>query len=208
MQKQIGLSNLFVFLLAIALQSAQQTKHLKMNTVQVKDKKFGLYIPQSEIEESIKRVAQKINTELKDDNPLFLVMLNGAFMFAAELFKNLTIECEISFVKLTSYSGTKSTHVIREIIGLDNAVEGRNVVIVEDIVDSGHTMKHTIEKLKGLNAQSVRIATMLFKPNSFQYDYKIDYNALEIGNDFIVGYGLDYDQYGRNLPSIYKIIEE
>jgi len=178
-----------------------------MDTIQVKDKTFGLYIPQSEIEKSISEIAQKINLELKDQNPLFLVMLNGAFMFAAELFKNLTIDCEISFVKLTSYSGTESTHVIREIIGLDNSVDGRNVVIVEDIVDSGHTMKHTIEKLKGLNAKSVRIAAMLFKPKAFKYDYKIDYKAIDIDNEFIVGYGLDYDQHGRNLPSIYKIKE-
>lgn len=178
-----------------------------MNTVQVKDKTFSLYIPQKKIEDSITKLANRINIDMKDQNPLFLVMLNGAFMFASELFKHLTIECEISFVKLSSYSGTKTTQVIRELIGLDHSLEGRNVVIVEDIVDTGHTMKYTIEQLKGLNAKSVHIATLFFKPRSFQYDFPIDYKAMDIDNEFIVGYGLDYNQYGRNLPSIYKIVE-
>lgn len=178
-----------------------------MNTIKVKDKLFSLYIPQEKIENSIKEIAVQINRDTKDLNPIFLVMLNGAFMFASELFKHVTVECEISFVKLTSYSGTKSTHVIRELIGLDHSLEGRNVVIVEDIIDTGHTMKHTIEQLKELNAKSIRIATLFFKPRSFQYDFPIDYKAMDIDNEFIVGYGLDYDQFGRNLPGIYKIVE-
>lgn len=179
-----------------------------MKTVKVLDKEFSLYIPQQTIEENIQHVADRINVEMKDKNPLFLVVLNGAFMFAAELFKRLTIPCEISFVKLTSYTGTATTNVVRELIGLDHSLEGRHVVIVEDIVDTGHTMKYTIQKLHDLNAKDVCIATLFFKPNSFQYDYPIDYKAMDIGNEFIVGYGLDYDQRGRNLPDIYKIIEE
>ena len=180
---------------------------LKMKTVKVLDKEFGLYISQEKIESDIQTVADQINRDMNGKNPLFLVVLNGAFMFASELFKRLTIPCEISFVKLTSYAGTKTTNVIRELIGLDHSIAGRHVVIVEDIVDTGHTMRYTIQKLKDLNAADVRIATLFFKPDNFQYDYPIDYKGMDIGNEFIVGYGLDYDQQGRNLPDIYKIIE-
>ena len=180
---------------------------MKMKTVKVLDKEFGLYIPQEKIEANIQTVADQINRDMTGKNPLFLVVLNGAFMFASELFKRLTIPCEISFVKLTSYSGTETTNVVRELIGLDHSLDGRTVVVVEDIVDTGHTMRYTIQKLRDLNAADVRIATMFFKPKSFQYDYPIDYKAMDISNEFIVGYGLDYDQQGRNFPDIYKIIE-
>ena len=180
---------------------------LKMKKVKVLDKEFGLYIPQEKIEASVQTVADQINHDMEGMNPLFLVVLNGAFMFASELFKRLTIPCEISFVKLSSYSGTETTNIIRELIGLDHPLDGRHVVIVEDIVDTGHTMRYTIQKLKDLHAVDVRIATLFFKPKSFQYDYPIDYKGMDIGNDFIVGYGLDYNQQGRNLPNIYKIIE-
>ena len=178
-----------------------------MKTVKVLDKEFGLYIPQEKIENSIQNVADQINRDLEGMNPMFLVVLNGAFMFASELFKRITIPCEISFVKLTSYSGTKTTNVIRELIGLDHPLDGRHVVIVEDIVETGHTMRYTIKKLRDLKAADVRVATLFFKPDQFQYDFPIDYKGMDIGNDFIVGYGLDYDQQGRNLPDIYKIID-
>ena len=180
---------------------------MKMKTVHVIDKDFGLFIPQEKIEASIQNVADQINRDLDGMNPMFLVVLNGAFMFASELFKRVTIPCEISFVKLSSYSGTESTSVVRELIGLDHALNGRHVVVVEDIIDTGHTMRYTIKKLRDLKAADVRIATLFFKPASFQYDYPIDYKGMDIGNDFIVGFGLDYDQQGRNLPDIYKIIE-
>ena len=179
-----------------------------MKTIKVIDKEFSLYIPQAKIEAGIQSVADQINHDLIGKNPLFLVVLNGAFMFASELFKRLTIPCEISFVKLSSYSGTETTNVVRELIGLDHSLEGRHVIIVEDIVDTGHTIKYTIQKLKDLKATDVRIATMMFKPKSFQYDYPIDYKAMDIDDDFIIGYGLDYDQQGRNLPDIYKIVEK
>ena len=178
-----------------------------MKTVKVLDKEFGLYIPQEKIEANIQNVAGQINRDLEGMNPLFLVVLNGAFMFASELFKRITIPCEISFVKLTSYSGTKTTNIIRELIGLDHPLDGRHVVIVEDIVETGHTMRYTIKKLRDLKAADVRVATLFFKPDLFQYDFPIDYKGLEIDDEFIVGYGLDYDQQGRNLPDIYKIIE-
>ena len=179
-----------------------------MKTVKILDKEFGLYITQEKIEASIQAVANQISRDMEDMNPLFLVVLNGAFMFASELFKRVTIPCEISFVKLSSYSGTETTNVVRELIGLDHPLDGRHVVIVEDIVDTGHTMKYTIQKLRDLKATDVRIATLFFKPDNFQYDYPIDYKGMEIGNDFIVGYGLDYNQQGRNLPNIYKIVEQ
>ena len=180
---------------------------LKMKTVKVIDKEFGLYIPQEKIEANVQKVADQINKDLEGQNPMFLVVLNGAFMFASELFKRITIPCEISFVKLTSYAGTESTSVVRELIGLDHSLEGRHVVVAEDIVDTGHTMRYTIKKLRDLKAADVRIATLFFKPDNFKYDYPIDYKGMNIGNEFIVGYGLDYNQQGRNLPDIYKIIE-
>jgi hypoxanthine phosphoribosyltransferase len=128
-------------------------------------------------------------------------------MFASDLLKNLHIDCEISFVKLSSYQGTKSTSVVRELIGLDKAVHNRTVVVIEDIIDSGITMKHTIQTLANLQAAEVKIASLLYKPKAFKGDYPIDYIGIEIPNDFIVGYGLDYDGLGRNLEEIYTIID-
>ena len=178
-----------------------------MSIVKIKDKTFETSITEEQIKQRVKELAQQISKDMEGKNPLLIGVLNGSFIFAADLLREITIPCEISFVKLTSYAGTKSTNVIRELIGLDHSLEGRHVVIVEDIVDTGHTMRYTIQKLKDLQATDVRIATLFFKPKSFQYDYPINYKALDIDNEFIVGYGLDYDQHGRNLPDIYKIIE-
>lgn len=176
-----------------------------MSRIKVHDKEFELYIPQDQIERAISRLADEINRDMAGKSPLFLIVLNGAFMFAAELFKHVSIECEISFVKLSSYSGTASTSVIRELIGLDHSVAGRNIVLVEDIIDTGLTMQFTKEKLRKLEAKDVKIATLLFKPNAFRHDFHVDYIGMEIPNDFIVGYGLDYNEHARNLPDIYKI---
>ena len=178
-----------------------------MKTVQVKDKEFSLFINSDKIQETIDTIARRISDDLKGTDPLFLVVLNGAFMFAGDLLKRITIPCEISFVKLSSYIGTQSTSVVRELIGLDEVLTDRTVVILEDIIDTGITMGVTIEKLKKLNAKDVRIATLLFKPGAFRMNYEIDYVGMEIPNDFIVGYGLDYDGFGRNYPDIYKITE-
>ena len=179
-----------------------------MGNIKVLDKEFEPYISQTEIESAIDRICCQINNDLHDKNPLFLVMLNGAFMFASELLKKLNMDCETSFVKYSTYSGTKSSCEAKELIGLNNSLQGRNIVVVEDIIDSGFTMKCLIEKLNSLGAASVRVATMLFKPKAFKFDYKIDYIGMNIGNEFIVGYGLDYNEHGRNYPSIYKIVEE
>ncbi|MDA3905274.1 MAG: hypoxanthine phosphoribosyltransferase [Bacteroidales bacterium] len=178
-----------------------------MNEIQLHDKQFSVSIDASKINAAVQSVADRINADYKGKNPLFLVVLNGAFMFASDLLKKVTIDCEVSFVKLSSYSGTKSTHIVRELIGLDEALTERYVIVVEDIIDTGITMENTIQKLIHLQAADVKIATLLFKPKSFRKNYTIDYIGLEIPNGFIVGYGLDYDGLGRNLPDIYKVID-
>lgn len=179
-----------------------------MKNIQLYDKRFSIFIDAQKIDHAVTQVAEKINIDYQGKNPLFLVVLNGAFMFASDLFKKITIDCEISFVKLSSYSGTKSTHIVRELIGLDKALTDRNVILVEDIIDTGITMENTTQKLKHLQAADVKIATLLFKPKSFEKDYTIDYIGIEIPNGFIVGYGLDYDGLGRNFPDIYKVVDQ
>jgi len=178
-----------------------------MESVIVHDKEFVKFIDAQKIDATVTTLAERINKDMKGKNPLFLVVLNGAFIFAADLFKKLTIPCEISFVKLSSYIGTQSNHVVRELIGLDEMVTYRTVVILEDIIDTGLTMGVTTEKLRKLEAKEVKIATLLFKPDAFQMSYEIDYVGMTIPNDFIIGYGLDYNRHGRNLPHIYKISE-
>lgn len=179
-----------------------------MKSIQVLDKTFSIFLDTDEINEAVEQIAEQINVDLKGKDPIFLVVLNGAYMFASDLLKKVNIPCEVSFVKMSSYIGTKSTSVVRELIGLDHILTGRSVVILEDIIDTGITMGVTTEKLKKLGAADVKIATLLFKPNAFRMSYDIDYIGIKIPNDFIVGYGLDYDGYGRNYPEIYKIVEE
>lgn len=175
--------------------------------IKVKDKEFSVFIKAAEIDKSVSRIADAINEEMKGKVPLFLVVLNGAFMFAADLMKKIKVENNISFVKLSSYSGTRSTQVINELIGINEVVKGRTVVIIEDIIDSGLTIRRMLDNLNQQEAADVKVATLVFKPNAFKSDYKIDYTGFEIPNDFILGYGLDYDGFGRNLPDIYKIVE-
>ncbi len=174
--------------------------------VKLHDKTFELYIKKEKIDAVIKKLGTQINEELKDDNPLFIVVLNGAFIFAADLLREFNYDCDITFVKLSSYVGTKTTHAVRELIGLDTNVKDRTVVLVEDIIDTGVTMEHIINMMKKMEAKKVKVATMLFKPNALKVDISIDYKGLEIPNDFIVGCGLDYDGKGRNLPDLYQIV--
>jgi hypoxanthine phosphoribosyltransferase len=176
-----------------------------MTEVQLKDKKFELFIPERVIVKEIERVAKDVARDMKEKNPLFLCVLNGAFMFASDLIKRIDVSCEVSFIRLKSYQGTQSSGSIKEVQGLIEDVENRHVVIVEDIIDTGHTMSYLVNKLKARNPASVKIACLLFKPNALETGTKPDYCALEIPNDFIVGYGLDYDGLGRNLKNIYKI---
>ena len=179
-----------------------------MDTIQIKDKKFRLSIPESEIQAAVKNVAEQINRDIADKNPIFICVLNGAFMFAGDLMKNVNMPCEITFVKLSSYDGLYTSGVVKEIIGLNESVVGRNVVVVEDIVDTGITMERILSSLRTKGANEIRVATFLQKPDALQRDIKIDYVAMKIPNDFIVGYGLDYDRYGRNLKDIYTVIQE
>ena len=180
---------------------------METKTVKLHDKEFKISIPAKTIDEAILKMAQKINEDLEGKNPLFIIVLNGAFMFASDLLKKIHIDCEVTFVKLSSYIGTKSSHLVREIIGLDKSLNDRHVVVIEDIIDTGITMDNTLPKLETMGAKDVKIATLLFKPKAFQKEFPIDYIGMEIPNDFIVGYGLDYDGLGRNLPDIYKIID-
>lgn len=178
-----------------------------MNIVKIKDKTFKTFIPEEKILKSIKVIADRINEDMKDKNPLFMAVLNGSFIFAADLMRMITIPCQISFVKLASYQGTTSTGKITEVFGVNEDLSGRTIVIVEDIVDTGLTMKRMIESLGTRNPESVHICTLLLKPDKLQVDLDIEYAAMKIPNDFIVGYGLDYDQEGRGLRDIYTIVE-
>ena len=179
-----------------------------MNTIQIKDKKFSLTIPETEILAAVRKVADAINHDIADKNPLFICVLNGAFMFAGDLMKNVNIPCEITFIKLSSYEGLYTSGVVKEIIGLNESVVGRNVVVVEDIVDTGITMERILNSLRAKGANEIKVATFLQKPDALQRDIQVDYVAMKIPNDFIVGYGLDYDGYGRNLKDIYTVVPE
>lgn len=176
-----------------------------MASVKIKDKVFNLSIPEETIIGQVKRVAAEINRDLADSNPIFLCVLNGAFMFAGDLMKHVNISSEISFVKLSSYSGTESTGRVKQLIGLSDTLRGRTVVIVEDIVDTGLTMLRLLDLIREHEPKEVRICSLLVKPDKLKVDLHIDYVAMEIPNEFIVGYGLDYDGQGRNLPAIYTV---
>ena len=177
-----------------------------MSIVKIKDKTFKTSITEEEIKKQVKAVAQQISKDMEGKNPLFLAVLNGSFIFAADLMREMTIPCEISFVKLASYQGTTSTGKIKEVIGINEDLSGRTVVIVEDIVESGQTMKRMIESLGTRNPASVHICSLFFKPEKLQTELNIDYVAFRIPDDFIVGYGLDYDQAGRELKDVYTIV--
>ena len=178
-----------------------------MKKVRILDKDFELFIEAATIQERIKRVAAEINNDLKNKDPIFIAVLNGSFMFAGDLMKEISIPCEITFVRIASYKGMSTTKDLKEVLGLNEDIKGRTVVIVEDIVDTGHTIERLIQQFTALEPKEIKIATLLFKPKALIKDVKPDYVALEIPNDFIVGFGLDYDGFGRNLQDIYKIKE-
>lgn len=179
-----------------------------MSSVTIKDKTFKTFIPEEEILKRVKDVADRINQDMADKNPLMIAVLNGAFVFAADLMRMITIPCEISFVKLASYEGTTSTGKITEVLGINEDISGRTIIIVEDIVDTGLTMKRMIETLGTRHPESIHICALLVKPDKLQVDLDIEYAAMKIPNDFILGYGLDYDQQGRNLRDIYSLVKE
>lgn len=179
-----------------------------MSTIKVKEKPFAISIPEAEILTAVQRVADAINHDLEGKEPLFLSVLNGAFMFTADLMKRITIPCEVSFIKLSSYEGTSSTGQVRQLMGLNQCIKGRTVVIVEDIVDTGLTMQKLLELLQAQEPAEVHIATLLLKPDKLKVPLHIEYAAMQIPNDFIVGYGLDYDGFGRNYKDIYTVVSD
>jgi hypoxanthine phosphoribosyltransferase len=169
----------------------------------IKNKPFKVYLTADQISAAVSGIAEQINLELKDKSPLFVIVLNGAFMFASDLLKKVTIDCGLSFVKVSSYEGLSSTNAVKQLIGLDEDISGRTVVIVEDIVDTGITMENIIKYLVPKQPAAIKIATLLHKPDALIRDIALDYVGIEVENKFLVGYGLDYDGQGRNLQDIY-----
>lgn len=177
--------------------------------VKLKDKYFREMISAEQIEASVCRVAEQINRDYSGVRaPLVVGILNGSFIFMSDLVRKFEFSCELSFVKLCSYEGTQSSGKVRELIGINGSIEGRDVIVVEDIVDSGASIVYTLNTLREMGASSVRVCTLFFKPEAYREAEVIDYAAMEIGNEFIVGYGLDYDQLGRELGDIYVVTEE
>lgn len=178
-----------------------------MAAIQILDKSFVPYISSEKIQNRIAEIAQEINQKYQDKKPVFLAILNGSFMFASDLFKKITIDAEISFVKLISYQGTSSTGSVKKALGLETDLSNRHVIIIEDIVDTGHTMASFIPDLERSGASSIALATLLHKPEATTEYVKIDFCGFSIPDKFVVGYGLDYDQIGRNLPEIYQLAD-
>ena len=178
-----------------------------MSEVILKDKIFELFISDNEINDIVSEIANKINdSEIKD--PLFIAVLNGSFLFASDIMRKINLpNAEISFIKLASYSGTESLGEVQELIGINSDLSGRNIVILEDIIDTGNTLEKIMSLLNSQHVNDIRIATLLFKPDAYKKDIPIDFIGKSIENKFVVGYGLDYDQIGRNLPHIYKLKE-
>ena len=178
-----------------------------MADIQVHDKKFKTYLSSSQIAEQVKRVAEEINRDYQGKTPLFIGILNGCFMFASDLFKELTIEAEVCFVKLASYQGIKSTGKVVTSIGMDVSIKGRDVNIIEDIVDTGKTLHEFLPQLVDQNPASLKIATLLYKPEALVHPIDLHYVGFEVPNKFLLGYGLDYDGIARNLNEIYQLID-
>ena len=178
--------------------------------VTLNDKTFEVMIPAEDIDKVVAKVAEKLNKRYAscEKPPIFVGVLSGAYMFLADLVRKVTFNHEITFVQISSYAGTQSTGKITQKLGIDFDVEGRELIIVEDIVETGHSIKYMIDYLNSLNPKSVEVCTLFYKPEKYLYDMPINYCAMEIGNEFIVGYGLDYDQIGRNLKDIYVLANE
>lgn len=176
--------------------------------IQLHDRKFRVMIPAERIDEAVQAVADRINRDYADKStPLFVGVLNGSFMFMSDLIKKIEFNNELSFVKLASYEGTQSTGTVRSLLGLNGSIEGRHVIVVEDIVDTGESIEHMVRDLESRHPASIAVCTLFFKPASYRKQIPIAYRAMEIGNEFIVGYGLDYNQLGRSLKDIYVVTE-
>ena len=176
--------------------------------VQVHDKSFEPFIDEAAIQKEVSSVAREMNHDLAAKDPIFLGILNGAFMFASDLYKQLEFPCQITFLKLASYSGTQSTGSVKQLIGINRDLKDRVVVVLEDIVDTGVTLETIIRQLSGYEPAEIRVATFLHKPEATIREVKLDYVGMEIPNNFILGYGLDYDGYGRNFREIYQLVKQ
>lgn len=176
-----------------------------MNKVEIEGKTFEVYLTEEQIKTEIARIAKLINEKYADSQPLFISVLNGSFMFTSDLLKCISVECELSFVKLSSYEGTSTTGEVKEIVGLNQSIKGRKVIILEDIVDTGYTMQMLLKQLKTLEPASIEVASLLSKPDALKVDIEVDYICFEIPEKFVVGYGLDLNGLGRNLPNIYQL---
>jgi hypoxanthine phosphoribosyltransferase len=174
--------------------------------ISLHNKQFEPYLPAQQLAASIQQLATQLNQDYAGKTPLLIAVLNGSFMFAADLMKALAIECEISFIRVASYQGTSSTGTVQEVLGLTEEIRGRHVIIVEDIVDTGHTMRRLLDTLGAREPASLEVATLFLKPECLQHELPIRYVGLSIPNDFIVGYGLDFDGLGRNYPDVYKAV--
>jgi hypoxanthine phosphoribosyltransferase len=178
-----------------------------MKEIRILDKTFREFITEETIQSRIQELAGKVNNDLAGKDVVFLGILNGAFLFAADLFRRIEIEARISFVKLASYEGTSSSGTIKELIGWNEDIRNKSIVVIEDIVDTGNTLERIVGELVIRKASEIRIATLLYKPDAYKKNIPLDYVGFEIPNDFVVGFGLDYDGYGRNLPSVYSLIK-
>ncbi|MCG9879697.1 MAG: hypoxanthine phosphoribosyltransferase [Bacteroidia bacterium] len=177
-----------------------------MDSLQINNQTFQIFIQEQEILTRIHQLARQLNADYKDDKPIFLAVLNGSFMFAADLFKALDFACEIQFVKLSSYAGMHSVGKVSELIGLNQSIENRRVVILEDIIDSGLTIFELLKRVNELKPKEVEVCSLLLKPEALQVQLSIKYVGFEVGNEFLLGYGLDFDGLGRNLRHIYQAV--
>jgi len=177
-----------------------------MATITLLDKEFELFLPAEKIQAQVQSIADRMNAELKDEDVIFIGILNGAFMFASDLLRKISFDAQVSFVKLTSYHGTASSGMVKRLIGINEDLKDKTVVIVEDIIDTGNTIESIIHQIKGFRPRQVFIATLLLKPEFYSKDIRLDYIGFRIPREFVVGYGLDYQGYGRNLRNLYKIV--
>ena len=178
-----------------------------MDTITIHDSTFRIFLQPGEIHDAVERIARQLNNDLHDKDVIFLVILNGSFLFAADLLRNYHNSCRISFVKISSYEGITNEGRIKELIGINEILEDKTVVIVEDIVDTGNTLDCVINQIKEKHPAELKIVTLLLKPEAYEYPHKIDYIGFRIPNRFVVGYGLDYDGFGRNMTGIYSLVE-
>lgn len=175
-------------------------------SVSIHTKKFKLSVPSRKIQKTVDAIAKSITKDFKDKNPLFISVLNGSFLFTADCLRKIKMDAEVSFVKVASYAGTRSTGQVNTLIGLNENIQGRNVIVLEDIIDSGSTIEKVVSELKKRKPEKISIATLFLKPAAYRKQIKLDYVGMEVPNDFLVGYGLDYNGLGRNLSDIYTLI--